>query len=291
MPIATYFDDRMVCETGGFSPSGTKPKQVVEGWLECDAVAISSFSPATIEDLCLAHDRKYVAGIFAGTYANGHGNRSLAIANSTLWTVGSMVAAAQAAMDRGVACSPSSGFHHAHYECGGGFCTFNGLVVAARKLLNEGIAKRIGILDCDWHFGDGTDSILRHLRLRSQIQHRTSGSEQFSDEAEYQCWLEESLTSLWEFSVDLILYQAGADAHCNDPLGGLLQDETMALRDETVFDYCSAKKIPVAWNLAGGYQRSKDGEISKVIELHRRTMQECIAIYCPSDARSSGDSL
>lgn len=49
-----------------------------------------------------------------------------------------MVAATRAPYpDGSISCSPSSGFHHAHYDRNHGFCTFNGLIVAARKVSDE----------------------------------------------------------------------------------------------------------------------------------------------------------
>jgi len=50
-----------------------------------------------------------------------------------------------------------------------GFCTFNGLVVTARRLLEEGAVQRVMILDCDMHYGDGTDAIITRLHLDNSI--------------------------------------------------------------------------------------------------------------------------
>jgi len=41
----------------------------------------------------------------------------------------------------------------------------------------------------------------------------------------------------------------------------------------------SQYKIPIAWNLAGGYQRAADGSIHKVIEIHRETMRHCRRVF------------
>ena len=38
----------------------------------------------------------------------------------------------------------------------------------------------------------------------------------------------------------------------------------------------SSHQIPMAWNLAGGYQRDSFNEITPVIDLHRQTMYEAI---------------
>ncbi|MBW2984774.1 histone deacetylase [Candidatus Woesearchaeota archaeon] len=47
--------------------------------------------------------------------------------------------------------------HHAFPSIGSGFCLFNNIAIAAKKLLNDG--KRVYILDFDGHFGNGTSGI------------------------------------------------------------------------------------------------------------------------------------
>jgi len=47
--------------------------------------------------------------------------------------------------------------HHAHKDSASGFCLFNNVAIAAKKLANEG--KKVFILDIDGHHGDGTQSI------------------------------------------------------------------------------------------------------------------------------------
>ena len=87
------------------------------------------------------------------------------------------------------------------------------------------------------------------------------------------------MQQLRDAEVDLVLYQAGADAHIKDPLGGLLNNEELSKRDSTVFERCCHDKIPIVWNLAGGYQRAADGSIRKVIEIHRETMRQCKRLF------------
>jgi acetoin utilization deacetylase AcuC-like enzyme len=74
---------------------------------------------------------------------------------------------------------------------------------------------------------------------------------------------------------DLILYQAGADLHIDDPLGGVLDSDQMRQRDAIVFDAAKRAGVALAWNLAGGYQEP----LSKVVEIHMATMQECTRVY------------
>ena len=78
---------------------------------------------------------------------------------SVLASNGGVVAAALSAMRTGVAGSLSSGLHHARRDRGSGFCTFNGLVIAAHEALDGG-AGSVLILDLDAHCGGGTASLI-----------------------------------------------------------------------------------------------------------------------------------
>ena len=60
-------------------------------------------------------------------------------------STGGVVAAAMAALETGIAGSLSSGLHHARYGSGAGFCTLNGLVLAARSAIDGG-AKSVLII-------------------------------------------------------------------------------------------------------------------------------------------------
>lgn len=57
--------------------------------------------------------------------------------------------------------SLSSGLHHAKFATGDGYCTVNGLVVAAAHAVTTYDAD-VTILDVDAHAGGGTDELLRH---------------------------------------------------------------------------------------------------------------------------------
>jgi acetoin utilization deacetylase AcuC-like enzyme len=261
------------------SPSAGKPPLVVADWqargLPIDLVEPP---PVSVEQLCLAHDRAYVEDVLACRRANGFGTRDAEVAASLPYTTGSLLSAARDALANGaVACSPTSGFHHARHASGGGFCTFNGLVVTARVLLGEG-ATRIGILDCDEHYGDGTDEILGRLG-RHRIRHVTAG-EEWQHPAQASDFLRELPRMVRGMKgCDVLLYQAGADPHIDDPLGGWLTDAQLRERDRIVFRTARELGIPVAWNLAGGYQRDDDGGISPVLAIHRATMEACVETY------------
>lgn len=202
---------------------------------------------------------------------NGFGNRSAAVAQSLMYTSGAMLAAARHALSaRDVACAPCSGFHHAGYAQAAGFCTFNGLMVTALKLKADSVVRRVGILDCDQHYGDGTDGIIDRLHAGDWVRHVSAGRH-------YQREATTFLAALPEFvrgfaDCDVLLYQAGADPHVDDPLGGYLDDDQLAQRDAIVFAETRRLGIPIAWNLAGGYQQP----LRKVLDIHDRTMAACV---------------
>lgn len=269
-----------------FSPSASKPKLVIEDWLSHPEIApytqIESFAPATDELLSSAHNANYVRGIFSGEIPNGFGSTNREIANSLRYTVGSIVAATQHVLETKststfrVAVSPTSGFHHAEYDCSNAFCTFNGLMVAAIRAHTLGLAKRILILDMDQHYGNGTDDIIKRLAI-GYVDHITAGKPYEDASQALQCADLSANKGIREKRYDLVLYQAGADIHIDDPLGGLLTTEQMIMRDQLVFRGCATYGIPIVWNLAGGYQRDADDGISQVLALHRHTMQQCIS--------------
>ena len=281
--IPVFYTDKMVANNeGGFSPSAYKPKQVVESWLEQDMpIEIVEPEPVTIEQLCLAHDPLYVNGVLSLRLDNGFGTKSQAVADALPYTSGSMLSAARHVLEHGdVACSPTSGFHHACYQYGGGFCTFNGLMVTALTLKKEGKVNRVGILDCDYHYGNGTIDIMQHLGI-DWIKHYTNGAGYKSNAAEFLEKLPQMIADLSD--CDIILYQAGADAHIDDPLGGFLTNDQMRQRDLTIFKEAKTWNVPIVWNLAGGYQvellPSGKTSIGKVLHLHDITMRKCIEVY------------
>lgn len=271
--IPVFYRENMLANIDSFSPSAGKPRLVLKAWLDGGLpIELRQFPQATYEDLTLAHDPTYVRGVLRGDIPNGFGTTDLAVAGTLPYTTGAMLAAARQALQSGIACAPVSGFHHAHYDSSGGFCTFNGLAVTACKLLTEQHVHRILILDCDQHYGDGTDDILNRLQLVASVENATFGRwfHTSKDADGYLRKLNAVLATIGDY--DLVLYQAGADVHVDDPLGGVLSTEQMQERDRLVFTAAKAARIPLAWNLAGGYQKP----VRKIVALHLNTMRECV---------------
>ena len=264
------------------SPSAHKPALVVADWLRRGLIApddVLGFEPVTRDDFKLAHDPRFVDDIYSLRHPNGYGNVDPELLATLPYTTGSLLAAAHHALAaREAVCSPTSGYHHAHHGFAGGFCTFNGLIVTALKLHQAGLVQSVGILDLDVHYGDGTDELIRHHRL-DWIIHETQGRH-FHTRADigrhgafYFEWLEQALDRV--AACDLVLYQASADPHVRDPLGGLLDEGELQRRDQTVFSRLRGR--PLVWNLAGGYQLDPWGRIDPVLRLHRNTARACLS--------------
>jgi acetoin utilization deacetylase AcuC-like enzyme len=75
-------------------------------------------------------------------------------------SVGGTVAAARRALRNGVGMNLGGGTHHAGRDFARGYCLFNDVAVAVARLRAEGLARRVLVVDCDVHQGDGTAQIL-----------------------------------------------------------------------------------------------------------------------------------
>lgn len=293
----------MVAESGHtVSPSASKPAVVAQA-LRDQSYPVEFFEPhpATLDDFFRVHDPQFVNGVLEGRVDNGFGNRSPDVARALPYTSGSMITAAKLALSntskRSVVAALCSGFHHATWNEAEGFCTFNGLMVCAAHLLqtnhvanpmtNDNPADRswtvdrIAIVDADYHYGNGTEDILGHTGLAANVFHLSLGREyKRPDQAEaYLDRMRALEEDFKRFEPQLILYQAGADPHIEDPLGGLLTTEQMGLRDEIMFAIAKRLDIPVVFNLAGGYQKDPDGGIQKVVRLHLNTFSAALRVY------------
>lgn len=269
MKVPVFYRPEMsVANNNSFSPSAGKPALAVNDWIATGMpIEIMSFDPVTDVDLSLAHDTRYVSSIMSGEERNGFYNRNPQVAEACRYTCGSMLAASRHALTHGMACSPSSGFHHAGYDFGGGFCTFNGLALSAVALVIN--KRKVAILDLDQHYGNGTDHIIRKLRLPVKMYSWNAARPSARAFLSELCALVSELIE----GADVLLYQAGADPHIDDPLGGYMTSQELEDRDRIVFEAAAKARVPVAWNLAGGYQRDHDGSIAPTLSIHRKTME------------------
>jgi len=116
------------------------------------------------------------------------------------------------------------------------------------------------------------------------LRHYSSGGDAEAKAPAAERWLKRLPEIVRDFSgVGLIIYNAGVDAHLDDPLGGNLNSEQLARRDRIVFDVAREIGVPICTSLAGGYQVRKDGSLDPVLRLHDATLVAAWEMYeCPS---------
>lgn len=192
--------------------------------------------------------------------------------------------AAKLALVHGFAANSAGGSHHALADTGAGYCVFNDLALAANRLIEDGDASRILIIDLDVHQGDGTaaltagrsDIFTLSLHAEKNFPSRKARSSldialpDLTQDAEYLDALTGSLRPVLDhFAPDLILLQAGVDAHADDGLGRLaLTDDGLLARDRAVAMEASRRGIPMASTLGGGYGADR----AALAMRHARTM-------------------
>lgn len=240
--------------------------------------AHSYFAPYDRFDFQEAHDRDYVRGVLRGEIPNGFNEVDAELTNSLRYTSAGHWAAAQHVLrSGGVACSATQGFHHAHYSDGYGFCTFNGLMITAVKALRNG-AGNVLIIDGDGHYGDGTEDVLDHLGLRERVVHITHPDigRPIQSNWNVEMWRSFAKDLIQTAKPGIILYQAGADAWDLDPYGaGYLSKEGLAARDRGIFTAARDARVPLVWNLAGGYA----DPMQDTIDIHLQTLAISDEVY------------
>ena len=273
--IRTFFHPKLVMPEGDWAPSLGKGAEVLAalGLSRGYTRATKAFS----NSLCRVHDLDYVDGVLERQMANGFNDMRQQTVDSLSASVGVMVDAVRWALDRPeeVVFAPVSGFHHAQYEEAAGFCTFNGLLVAIAEARLKRRVPSVLILDGDAHYGDGTDALLTQLGWAGVYNLTHERPKSVGPGAlDRNIWRQQIRGLLTNREWDLVLYQAGADAHVDDPYAaGYLTDSDWDERDELVFGLCRAQRFPCVFNLAGGY----NGE--KTVQLHARTYRTAERVY------------
>ncbi|UHJ57093.1 hypothetical protein LT337_09845 [Mycolicibacterium fortuitum] len=254
-------------------------------------IAMVMPEPVAVADIVRVHDREYVDAVRTGS------PRDLAEMQGFSWdpglwdmvlaSNGGVVAAARAALTDGVAGSLSSGLHHARAGRGSGYCTFNGLAIAAKSLLDAGEVESVLIVDFDAHCGGGTASLIEDDERITQVDVSVSlydwysdiGNSRLEDVTSAENYLPAARRALesCDRPFDLVLYNAGMDPYEGCDTGGLdgIGAEMLARREHLVFQWCRSRGLPVAFALAGGYIGPNLDEPA-LVNLHRLTISAAV---------------
>lgn len=184
-------------------------------------------------------------------------------------TRGTLRAARDALDGQQVGVMLGGGTHHAGRSSARGYCLFNDLAVTATELRREGRLRRVLVVDCDVHQGDGTAELLTPdpdaFTLSVQCERNYPFTRIPSDldvelptgtgDDLYLSALEQALgLAMAQARPEIVLYLAGADPWEGDGLGRLSVTKAGLLtRDELVLDTALRAGVPVVVTLAGGY--------------------------------------
>jgi acetoin utilization deacetylase AcuC-like enzyme len=193
--------------------------------------------------------------------------------------------AEMAVRNGGVALNIAGGTHHAYTDRGEGFCLLNDNAIAAQWLLDEGLVRKVLIVDLDVHQGNGTAEIFHHnpnvFTFSMHGEHNYPLQKERSDldvglpdgirDKEYLHLLERSLdTILADFIPDAVFYQCGVDIIESDKLGRLgVSLRGCRRRDEVVFETVRQLGVPAICSMGGGYSK----ELRYIIEAHANTFR------------------
>jgi acetoin utilization deacetylase AcuC-like enzyme len=246
--------------------------------------------PATHQALLRAHDADYVEKVLNGTLTAKEQRRigfpwSSELRRRSLRTVGATIGACRAALVEGIAVNLAGGTHHAYRDHGEGYCVFNDSAVAARAMQAEGRVRRVVVIDCDVHQGNGTAAIL--VGDPTVYTFSVHGAKNFpfhkeksdldielpdgtSDDLYLSMVEEGTRRALAQSCADLAIYLAGADPYEKDRLGRMaVSMHGLAERDRIVLDLCAEAGLPVAIAMAGGYAL----DVNEIVGIHLQTVR------------------
>lgn len=237
-------------------------------------VHVHAPEPAPLEWAALAHGQGYADAV-ARAQVHPAQERVIGfpitdkVARRSYLASGGTWLAARLALDQGIACNTAGGSHHAGPDGGSGYCVLNDVAIASLRLLHEGDAARILIIDCDVHQGDGTAKIFagnrdvftfslhgeKNFPVRKALSDLDIGLPDGTESDDYLAVLRDVVPEMIARHMpDLVFFNAGVDPHKDDRLGRLaLTDEGLAARDAYVMGACRKAGVPVVGVLGGGY--------------------------------------
>ncbi len=204
--------------------------------------------------------------ITSGTWEAAKSSAAVALTAQKLVTGGERAAFAL--------CRPPG--HHAHDDLYGGYCFLNNAAIAAQAFRDDG-AKRVAILDVDFHHGNGTQDIfydrndVLFLSLHGAPEDAYPHFLGYSDErgkgkgegfninypmprgtkfAKWKAALDDSIRQIRKFKPDVLVVSLGVDAFKDDPVSFF----KLTSHDFTLCGRAISKlKLPTLFVMEGGY--------------------------------------
>ncbi|WP_138429490.1 histone deacetylase family protein [Fodinibius saliphilus] len=239
-----------------------------------DSSDIVEPSPVDIPNLTTVHSQRYSNGIVNGDLGKRELRKlglpwSKRLAHRSRLAVQGTINASLMALQDGISGNLAGGTHHAMPDYGEGFCVFNDVAVAIKVLRQSMWAKKILVIDCDVHQGNGTAKIFKNnddvftfsLHGAKNYPFKKPPStldiglpDETQDEV-YLSTLGDALDEIFEqFSPDLVYYLGGIDPLEADHFGRLsLTMNGLKNRDRIVIQKVIDDDVPLVLLLSGGY--------------------------------------
>ena len=245
--------------------------------LENNMIAASDIiAPSMVDmaNLISVHTPRYADGIMTGDLDRKELRRlglpwSKKLAIRSRLAVQGTINAALMALQDGIAGNLAGGTHHAMADHGEGFCVFNDVAVAIKVLQQTMWARKILVIDCDVHQGNGTAEIFKenndvftfsiHGEKNYPFKKPPSsidiGMPDGTSDSQYLDTLGDALDEIFNtFNPDLVFYLGGIDPLESDHFGRLsLTLNGLYNRDRIVIRKIISEDKPLVLLLSGGY--------------------------------------
>ncbi len=231
-------------------------------------------SMVNLANLMTVHTQRYSDGIMTGNLESREMRKlglpwSKGLAKRSRLAVQGTINAALMALQDGMAGNLAGGTHHAMPDYGEGFCVFNDVAVAIKVLRQSMWARKILVIDCDVHQGNGTAEIFKdHPEVFTFSLHGAKnypfkkspstldiGLPDSTGDQQYLSTLGDALDNIFnQFSPELVFYLGGIDPLETDHFGRLsLTLKGLANRDRIVIKKIRDEEVPLVLLLSGGY--------------------------------------
>lgn len=231
-------------------------------------------SMVDMANLMSVHSPRYANGIMEGDLEEQEFRRlglpwSKGLAVRSRLAVQGTINAALMALQDGVAGNLAGGTHHAMPDYGEGFCVFNDVAVAINVLQQSMWARKIMVIDCDVHQGNGTAEIFKdnsnvftfsihgakNYPFKKPPSSYDIGLADKTSDKTYINTLGDALDDIFDqFDPDLVFYLGGIDPLESDYFGRLaLSPEGLERRDRVVIEKVITEDKPLVLLLSGGY--------------------------------------
>jgi acetoin utilization deacetylase AcuC-like enzyme len=269
--------------------------------LRAEGTVTAADTPAPIswEALARVHDAAFLERMRTGALDRREGKilglpwSEPLVERARRGTRGTLRAARDALDGQAVGVMLGGGTHHAGHASARGYCLVNDIAVTTTELRREGRLRRVLVVDCDVHRGDGTAELLTPdpeaytLSLHCDRNWVAGGPTPrvpsdldvdlpagTGDDLYLSALAQALAVAVPGARPELVLYLAGADPWEGDALGKLAVTKAgLRTRDELVLDVALRAGVPVVVTLAGGYPP----DVEDGVDIHAGTVAAAAA--------------